>query len=54
MIFPASVGNAGLVIEELGVSERYLANITRITHHAGLAIFNTNGIKAVTVDTSII
>jgi hypothetical protein len=54
MIFPAAVGNAGLVIEDLGVSERYLANITRITHHAGLAIFNTNGIKSITVDASVL
>ena len=50
MIFPSSVGNAGLVIEDLGVSERFLSNITRITHHAGLAVFNTTGIKAITVD----
>lgn len=50
MIFPSSVGNAGLVIEDLGVSERFLANITRITHHAGLAVFNTNGVKSITVD----
>ncbi len=51
MIHPNTVP-AGVQIEDLGVSERFLANVTRITQHIGMAIMNPTGVKGFTIDAS--
>jgi len=53
MIYPSTVPG-GIITEDLGVSERYLANLTRVVQHTAFGILNTKGIRASLVDTNVL
>ena len=49
MLYPSTVPG-GIITEDLGVSERYLANLTRVVQHTAFGVLNTKGIEHMQVD----
>jgi hypothetical protein len=53
MLYPSTVPG-GIITEDLGVSERYLANLTRVVQHTAFGVLNTKGIRASLLDTAVL
>ena len=53
MLYPSTVPG-GIITEDLGVSERYLANLTRVVQHTAFGVLNTKGIEHMQVDNSVL
>ena len=49
MLYPSTVPG-GIITEDLGVSERYLANLTRVVQHTAFGVLNTKGIEHMQID----
>lgn len=49
MLYPSTVPG-GIITEDLGVSERNLANLTRVVQHTAFGVLNTKGIEHMQVD----